>query len=299
MSLPQSEFLTPAASGFWSNKPMMAPATFAMEMIGPQTHAANETLPKQSKYDNWHYRVAKPFPDVKDSAQYQPAHQFYTCSASTKSYSYQNDTDIKNAPTDDSIGMDQCNYPPRNDFKLQRPSSFHTAMQTEFFPGPYPIYASIPFYETETRTLNHVLVPCPVLPNMKTQYMDNPPKYSTDAKKTDLKSSNTYYVRDTNVTHFKDMAVDVNDYTYPSPVQNQGKPMENSNISYENFNEINAKLNEKFIVPKKSAIDDLCDKNLYEISASYGNIVNLEKTRSGESTLDENNRLHVSYSTKT
>ena len=76
MSLSQSEFLTPAASGFWSNKPMMAPATFAMEMIGPQTHAANETLPKQSKYDNWHYRVAKPFPDAGTTMKVCPSDEY-------------------------------------------------------------------------------------------------------------------------------------------------------------------------------------------------------------------------------
>lgn len=351
-SLRHNEISVPAATGFWSYKPVPVQVAEAMSMASTTSHSMEVDTPKdknylsnhgrfnepvmvaaslpmklfeaqlsqskeiastQFQYDNWQYRIAQPFPDATNSNEYKPPHQFYTSNSSTQSYSYSNKAGqrpigcnrsiIANktpqeiyAP-DDSYGINEINQSGGQDFKLQRPSSFQKPIQPEHLTRFYPIYASIPFYGSETaKDVSHIMVPCPFVPATRIPLFHTHPEYPHYSTERELENADPDHVEALRALDLEERIADINEYSSPNPSTHHGQPKDDSTVSYENLNEINSKATGSSLSYRDSTNNYYGGANLDDTSTMYGNSVAQSKPCNGISILEEDEISHVSYS---
>ena len=124
-------------------------------------------------FDNYPDRVALPFPNSENADQYKPPHQFYAARCISQSYAFQKDRPIISEAVPENFESEvsterQSDYSAYNeDFKLQRPSSFHNSLQSPNNTPYFQLYASVPYLEGNPAEARHIIVPCSFLqPNV-------------------------------------------------------------------------------------------------------------------------------------
>ena len=267
----------------------MATTPFKIQSPGSQSPPSNEISYKPYQNDNWDYRVAPPFPNPNNSNQYKPPHQFYMSNSTIPQYAnpmnergnnsqYPYSKNVFDSESysetlgkvDDSFSKNKGMSSTMQDFKFQRPSSFHNHMPPECFPNLFPVYATIPFHVSETGTINHFIVPYSCVPTAPNNLFESAPSYSTESNKKSMSNESTTFEENFNVHAMKDSMVDESEHPSSTSLEHHPITEDDSNIKYENLRDIKSTKNEE-IYYKHVTTNYKNIKNLDSINPSYGN----------------------------
>ena len=206
-------------------------------------------------------RIVLPFPKMMESNYYKPPHQFqqsygsskygYSDSGNGEQYQSQHSLQYPEAPsygtyvgtnTSSSLLESSTISSPKGStddcFKLRRPSSFSQPLKLhEPIPTYFPVYASIPFFSGEKGSnINHVMVPCPVVPAGPISLFHSYPTYQHPEQ---AKSENTKSNSPNSNNHQQKLSTK-NDVNISNNSYNNCNMIESSTSVYANVNQIQA-----------------------------------------------------------
>ena len=255
------------------------------------------------QFDNYPDRVALPFPNSENADQYKPPHQFYAAKCISQSYAFQKDRSIISEAVPENFesqvsSVRQLDYSACNeDFKLQRPSSFHTSLQSPNSTPYFQLYASVPYLEGNPGEARHIIVPCSFLQPNVLPFSNLVPKSSLELMLNDGKN-NASFRENEPYPYSKSYNVSSNSCVPPNSIANNESKTYNRESLYCNL--IDTKnFGEEIMRNETSTIYENGQNNEYnyrsEINASI-NVNHLNQQKTLNSQLHEEKIKSISVS---